>query len=492
MSEKKAGKETAPEAAKTREALRNLIARLQPEQLEAALRDDPDLTREAIESAPLLQMALVRSMKVFALYLDGLEPAERTAVIKKQIEALDGSELAAAMNAYSALMMKVHDESPDLAEAAFPVFEAVFEETDFGKVREATGDMLDYFTSYMTRFIEVMMENPVVVANIVGIVPPLANTLIKLLSVTLENTNLPPEILASALFNTIAALDAEEMGRLITTGSRMAIDLHAGNYILGGAEPRFRAVFTDVMKRMMDNVDAAAAGEALVALAEDTEVMAGVLVELIARDPDKAVLACRTGTALNNVLARVISNALAEANAWPDELLEALGEEARGLDAVELGKAIDSAVTLALRFREANPGLHREVMSSVLQGINTERLEFLLTYAANDAREALMSNSGVAEALRPEEMGRRINGWLVSFNRSPVAKPGAIKEYVTTMLAEVDTRELEKAARTVSHGMMDAVFATGERVKMMLRVGAGNLWRLAGLIAKGLASGGPA
>ena len=60
------------------------------------------------------------------------------------------------------------------------------------------------------------------------------------------------------------------------------------------------------------------------------------------------------------------------------------------------------------------------------------------------------------------------------------------------MLAEVDTRELEKAARTVSHGMMDAVFATGERVKMMLRVGAGNLWRLAGLIAKGLAPGGPA
>ena len=488
MSEKKAGKETATQAEQTREAVRKLMERIEPEQLETAFRDDPDLPREAIESAYLFEMAWVRVIKLFAQFLDGLEPAERRVVLEKHIEAVDGSEIAAALNSYSALVMKVHAENPDLASAAFPALEAVLKETDFGKVREATTDMLDYFTVYMTRFIETMMENPVVVANIVGIVPPVANALIKLVSVTLEKTNLPPEILASALFNTITALDAEELGRMITTGSRMAIDLHAGNYILGGTEPRFRAVFTDVMKRMLDNVDIEAANEVLVAVGEDAEVMAGVLVELIARDPEKVVLAWRTGTALCNILARVVANAFAEANAWPDELLERLGNEARELDTAEISRAIDSAITLALRFREANPGLNEEVMSGVIQGIDTERLEFLLTAACSDALSAVMSNAGVRQALRPEEMGRRINGWLVAFNRSPAARPGAIKEYVTGLLAEVDTAELDMAARSISHGMMDAVFATGERVVMILKLGASNLWRLAKLVAKGLAS----
>jgi hypothetical protein len=36
--------------------------------------------------------------------------------------------------------------------------------------------------------------------------------------------------------------------------------------------------------------------------------------------------------------------------------------------------------------------------------------------------------------------------------------------------------------------MMDAVFATGERVVMILKLGASNLWRLAKLVTKGLAS----
>jgi hypothetical protein len=165
-----------------------------------------------------------------------------------------------------------------------------------------------------------------------------------------------------------------------------------------------------------------------------------------------------------------------------------LGNEARELDTAEISRAIDSAITLALRFREANPGLNEEVMSGVIQGIDTERLEFLLTAACSDALSAVMSNAGVRQALRPEEMGRRINGWLAAFNRSPAARPGAIKEYVTGLLAEVDTAELDMAARSISHGMMDAVFATGERVVMILKLGASNLWRLAKLVTKGLAS----
>lgn len=383
--------------------------------------------------------------------------------------------------------MKVHEENPALVEAAYPAMEAVLKEIDFGKMRESTVALLDYFTTYMTHMIEVMMDNPVVVANLVGIAPPLLNSIIKVFSVALEKTNLPPEILASALFNTLSALDAEEIGRVLTTGSKMAIDLHAGNYILGGEEPRFRAVFTDFMKRVLDNLDSEAATGAVVALAEDAEVMAGVLVELVARDPEMVVLMSRMGTSLSNIAARVVANALGEASAWPDELLLKIAEEMRdGLESEEVGRALDSAVTLGLRFRETNPELHKEIMTNVLQGVNTERLELLVLSASADLKEALLANPGVRQALEPEEMGRRVNDALARFNGSAAGRPGAIKDYMTRLLAAVDTRELERAARNVTHGMMDAVFAQRERAMALLKLGASNVFRAVKLVVKTL------
>lgn len=487
MSEKNATEGAAAQAELTRQSFRKFLAGLEPESLELAFKDDPELTRETIESAYLVEMGWVRLVKVFARYLDSLTPEERALVLEKHIAAFDGSEVAAAANAYSELAMKVHEENPALVEAAYPAMEAVLKEIDFGKMRESTVALLDYFTTYMTHMIEVMMDNPVVVANLVGIAPPLLNSIINVFSVALEKTNLPPEILASALFNTLSALDAEEIGRVLTTGSKMAIDLHAGNYILGGEEPRFRAVFTDFMKRVLDNLDSEAATGAVVALAEDAEVMAGVLVELVARDPEMVVLMSRMGTSLSNIAARVVANALGEASAWPDELLLKIAEEMRdGLESEEVGRALDSAVTLGLRFRETNPELHKEIMTNVLQGVNTERLELLVLSASADLKEALLANPGVRQALEPEEMGRRVNDALARFNGSAAGRPGAIKDYMTRLLAAVDTRELERAARNVTHGMMDAVFAQRERAMALLKLGASNVFRAVKLVVKTL------
>lgn len=487
MSEKNATEGAAAQAELTRQSFRKFLAGLEPESLELAFKDDPELTRETIESAYLVEMGWVRLVKVFARYLDSLTPEERALVLEKHIAAFDGSEVAAAANAYSELAMKVHEENPALVEAAYPAMEAVLKEIDFGKMRESTVALLDYFTTYMTHMIEVMMDNPVVVANLVGIAPPLLNSIIKVFSVALEKTNLPPEILASALFNTLSALDAEEIGRVLTTGSKMAIDLHAGNYILGGEEPRFRAVFTDFMKRVLDNLDSEAATGAVVALAEDAEVMAGVLVELVARDPEMVVLMSRMGTSLSNIAARVVANALGEASAWPDELLLKIAEEMRdGLESEEVGRALDSAVTLGLRFRETNPELHKEIMTNVLQGVNTGRLELLVLSASADLKEALLANPGVRQALEPEEMGRRVNDALARFNGSAAGRPGAIKDYMTRLLAAVDTRELERAARNVTHGMMDAVFAQRERAMALLKLGASNVFRAVKLVVKTL------
>jgi hypothetical protein len=485
LSAKDPDKDKAAQVDRTREALRAFLAAIEPEVLELALKGDADLTREAIEKGYLIDMAVVRAVRIEAELLLEMDPDERLEVLNKHISAVDGSQVASMFNACSALLMKLRVESPDLVQAAFPAFEEVLTQTDFGKMREATAAFAEYFTVYMTHLIEVMTQNPVVVANIAGMVPPLLNSLLKILSVFLENLGLPPEILASALFNTISAIDAEELGHLITMASRTTIDIHAGNYILGGSEPRSRAVMTDFAKRVLDNVDDEATNGAIVALAEEMEVIAGVLFELVARDPDRALLLARTAAEIHNVIARTASNALSEAAAWPDELLVKMGEAARGLDPSEVGRALDLAVTLALRMREANPELHGELLAGVLQNINTERLEVLVNSMTADLKQALLSNAGVRKALEPEEMGRRLNDALVRFNRSGASKPGAIRDYMTKLLGEVETGELERAARTISHGFMDAMLASSERMKAMLRLGLSNAVRFVRLVVKG-------
>ncbi len=489
MSEKKA--ETGADAGVelTREAVRRFIEGIEPGSLELAFREDPELTRLAIESSGVLATACFRAVRVFCEYLEALDPRERAEALERRIAGLDGSSVATAANAWSRLAMKVHGQRPDLAEAAFPALEAAFRETDFGKVREALTAVLDYFTVYMTRAIDLMMENPVVVANVVGVAPPLLNSLIRIISVTLEKVNLPPEILASALFNTMSALDAEEIGRMLTTASRMAIDIHAGDRILGGEEPRFRAVFADFMKRVMDNVDGEAATGAVVALAEDAEIAAGVLVEILARDPEMVVHSARMGAALEGVLARIAANSLAEAAAWPDELIVRVAAEVAAADTVEIGRAVDSAVTLALRVREADPDLQKKLLADALQEVNTERLELCLSAALKDLKEAALENQGIRQALEPEEVGRRINESLVRFNSGAASGPGAIRDYVTRLLDAVDTRELEKAAHTIADGMLDATLATRERAVMILKLLATKTWRFLKLSLKVFGSG---
>ena len=101
-------------------------------------------------------------------------------------------------------------------------------------------------------------------------------------------------------------------------------------------------------------------------------------------------------------------------------------------------------------------------------------------------KEALLANPGVRQALEPEEMGRRVNDALARFNGSAAGRPGAIKDYMTRLLAAVDTRELERAARNVTHGMMDAVFAQRERAMALLKLGASNVFRVVKHVVKTL------
>jgi hypothetical protein len=416
----------------------------------------------------------------------GLSPEERAVKLKEVLAGYDGEALARSANQFSKLVMTVHLEHPELAEELFPVIDAALSGTDFGKARESVIALLDYWTSVTAKVIEDALENPVIVANIVGMVPPLVNSLIKVLSAILSNLELPPEILASAIFNVLSALDAEELGRALSLLSERINQLHAGNLILGGDEPRARAVTSDIARRLFDNLDADAFTDMLVALGEDAEVIAGALVELISRDPELTDAVARALVGLTNSATRIMSNALNEAANWPVEVLARLGKDGLDLDALEIGRAIDSFETYALRLREANPGLHREMYTRILQPVDIERVEKHLRAVGGDLAAAVGAHQGIRQALEPEEVGRRINEMLAGFNRS--AEPAAVRDYLGRLFAALDAAELEEALKSVAGGVVDALFAGAATGRSVLKVAVSSAFRfiknMVGLIGR--------
>lgn len=412
---------------------------------------------------------------------------ERVAQLEQAFSSFDGKALAEKANNFSLMMMAAHGESPGLAAEAFPAIEAALTDIDFGKMREAVIATLDYGVAVATKSLEKATDNPVIIANLVGMLPAVANSLVRIVSTILQNTDLPPEILASALFNVLTALDAEELGRTLSTLSEQIQELHAGSMILGGDEPRLRAVFTDFMKRVLDSLDVEAATGAAIALGEDTEVIAGALAELAARDPKTALALTRMAASLGNSMTRTCSAALGEAAAWPDELLVKMGELYReSSDAVEVGRAVDSFVTLSLRFREANPDLYRDMLIDTLRAVNTEQLELVLRGAANDVKQAALANPGIRMTLQPEEVGRRINGMLAGFNRA--TGQAAVKDYLSRLSSVIDSREVEAAVRNLGGGVVKAVFASPLTAKSLMKAAASSAWKLiknmAGLLTK--------
>lgn len=406
-----------------------------------------------------------------------LSVEERVALLKQSFAGHDGKSMAENTNQFSIAMMAAHKESPDLASESFPAIEAAFADIDFGKLREAVIAMLDYGTAIASKSLEEMLDNPVVVANIVGMLPAMVNSLLDIVSALLDNLELPPEILASALFNVLTAVDAEKLGHVLTEVSKQVNLLHAGNYILGGDEPRARAVTKDIANRLLEALDVDVFVDMLIALGEDAEVVAAALVALFSRDPALVDALARASVGLTNIVARILSSMMSEAADWPAEALMVLGKEGRVLDAAEFGRVIDSFVTYALRLRDANPGLHRDLYVKFLQAVNTEQAEVHVRTVLGDLTVAAVSNPGISKALEPEEMGRRVNEMLAAFNQ--VARPAAAKDYLSRLFAAIDAAELEAAVKNVGGGLVEGLFASAGTAKSILRSVSSIVWKLA-------------
>ena len=432
-------------------------------------------TQDILNALRRLKIARLRLLRELSWFVDELPQEERADLIETVFEVVDGSSMAESANSMARLFITLREERPELASELFPDIEAFFGETDFGKMRKAVNVLLDFWTGLTCKSFDMVADNPVVIANLIGMLPPVVNSLVKVLSYSLGKLDMPPEILASALFNLLLALDTGEIGRTITSASKMINDVHEGNIVLGRDEPRFKAVMSELAEGILENTDVEEASRAVVALGEDLEVAVGSMMDLLNRNPELLVAGVSTWVSLHNIVARMASGVLGELGQLPDETLSRMGDEIAGkLDAGEVGRAVNSMLALTGRFMEANPDLLRGVVADTLSTMDRDQLGTVLREAFREVGLAVKEDPGIRKALAPEEVGRRLNDLIVRFNG---VGPGAIKDYASRMLSTIDSDELERALRTLFGGVTDAVLESAEKAKAVVKPFLSAIWR---------------
>ena len=251
-----------------------------------------------------------------------------------------------------------------------------------------------------------------------------------------------------------------------------------GTLCSGRDEPRFKAVLSEFVERVLETTDAEEVSGLAVALGEDLETVAGSMMDLLNRSPELLVIGVSTWVSLYNILVRTASGVLGELGRLPGDVLSRMGEEIETkLDTGEAGRAVNSMLALTGSFMEANPELLRRVVADALGTVDRDRLASVLRGAYREAGLAAKEDPEIRKSLAPEELGRRFNDLIVRFNDSAAARPGAVKDYASRMLSAVDSDELERALRTLIGGMTDAMLESARKAKAIVRPFASAIWR---------------
>jgi len=423
---------------------------------------DPESSREFVLSLMTFMKRLPVLLSSLCDYLLCLSEKERNEILFGGPK-IDGEACGKALVKLSILIREILRDNPRALVIDRSFVEETFRASDFGKLREALTESLKGISESLCTIAEVTSNDPVVVANLAGIIPEIANALIRVLRISLENLNLPPEILASATFNLLGAIEADELGKALMLISRLLVSINEGNMILGRDEPAFSNVLSEFLTRFSAGADWDSMGKAAVALAEDTRTTSSVVAEMIVRDPELLrAISFAIPRILNAVSLSLVDIAVTLLE-LPDSELAIIGEELeKSFSAENLGFAFDYLVRLALRIIEANPGIHERILKNAIAPINVNEAEKLGRIMLEGVLVSGMSGE-VGRFYGPEEVARRINNalkWIARGER----KAKVESSYLKRLVRAIDTDEFGKALIVVFRDASDFAFANMDKL----------------------------
>lgn len=270
---------------------------------------------------------------------------------------------------------------------------------DFGKIRHKVTRHIDENYPVIESVVNTVISDPVIFANLLNILPPLLNNLLKGAASALENIDFPPEILASSIFNLVDDIRAEELGAIANQLNCLVNRLHEGSSTLGGNEPRFRLVLQNLFEKTVQNLDPKEAAGALLALSEDLEVVFYVAADTALQKPElSAGLLSAMLQGSTAVLRGLTYLADQLGNLPPGLMNDAAGELAEN-HFKESAKLINTLVNLSNKILADHPDLVEKVLHSFYQSLDREALFTLLRQLAQQGT-AFMTSEELDRALR--------------------------------------------------------------------------------------------
>ena len=421
----------------------------------AQLVADPD--REALRAlvvlwAPLLRRALPGALNLGLEATGGLAGAlaegaamgddpSRTGAL----EGLDPAQAARAFNRLVDLAAAMAGDPGQGGDASGLPWAALIRELDSGRARQAVVALSAKGRDGARGLLTAALADPVLVANVVAALPHLANDGVVVLSHAVRRLDLPDEVLASALFNVLRALDLPEVGRLLSGAAQIVDTVHQGGAILGMDEPALQAVLLDLVDGLLDTLDLDAVARAAVALGEDGQVVARVLARRVATDPSLLSCALDTAVTLLDTSVRACLEVAWELEQLPPGTGDVVAARLGALD----GHAVGQLCNRALELAEALSAVSREqpAVASFLEELDGERAWRLIWRAGAPGVRAASAEVWRRLWLEPEAMAREINALIARFNRTLDVEQRASGGPLSRLMGALDTGELIRAWR---------------------------------------------
>ncbi len=410
-----------------------------------------------------------------------LSPEETRTLIKERLDSVDGKELGEVLNSLFVFNTRIWEENyKALQESWFKIIGEVLETTDFGKLRHSLTVQAEARYPILECLAQQIVGNPVIFANIFTILPPLLNMALRLISSAVSRIEFPPEILASAIFNTLEEISVEELASLINGLSKMVNQLHEGNLILGRDEPRFRQVADGMLHRMLQDLDVDLAFSAMMALSEDLETLIYAGSDAIINQPELLKSAITNlCTSLSAILRGATYAVDKVANLPPSEIREIVEAMEGGLDYQELGRLANSLVRLNNQALEGRPQHLEKVLSDIYGSLDRKELGKAVRVFSSQIFSFLANQEDLAKLLGPGEAGKILNDLIIAYNRSLGKQTSRIKEYASDFFQAIDSEELSQALQATATPLVEALLNNPKLVKKLAKTALSVVWKSA-------------
>jgi hypothetical protein len=437
----------------TAEQMRDTVSRLvkgvnasDPQELARELfREDGEFSSALIEAVPRLVSAAAQAVKSFVESMEGM-PAEKGAeLVARSYAQVNGGEIGEALNALSRLVIRLHEENPELFTANKTlVVSDVMQAMDFGKLRKAITYRGGEQLGILRGEVELLGENPVALVNIFSVVAPLLNDAVQVLKTLFGILALPPEAMTYALFKILEDIDWREFAAVLNGAAALIVTLHRGSYIVGDGSLYTRGPFSRISSDLVAGLDGQVLAEALAAVGEEGEAFVTALANQLLDNASVTVPLTEAVVSLANSSFRTAAAILEKAAALPSETIGGMAQAvAEDLEIAELARALNSLAATGRRLLAENPEL--------------------LTRLSREALSALEIDLG------PEALAAGLNRALSSYNVWAAKNPGLVAEGAGGFLAGIDARELDMAARSSAAQVADALSRNPEVMRVVLK-----------------------